>query len=213
MGYGFCVRMRGPMALFTRPECKAERVTYEAITPTAARGALESVYWHPGLRYVIDRITVLNPIRYDSIRRNEVGAVAGAGNIRQAMNGKPYHIDVTAERQQRASVILRDVDYLVDAHFVLVKDKLGERDDEKEFYNILLRRLRNGQHYAQPYLGTREFAGELSLVEGERPKSCYTDEAERDLGFMLLDVEYGETTATPRFFHAVMRGGEIEVSA
>ena len=213
MGYGFCVRMQGPWALFTRPECKGERVTYETITPTAARGALESVYWHPGMRYMIDRITVLSPIRYDSIRRNEVGAVATLGNIRQAMNGKPYHLDATAERQQRASVLLRDVDYLVDAHFALVPDKLAEGDDEKKFYNILLRRLRAGQHYAQPYLGTREFPAQLTLVEGERPVSCYANEAERDLGFMLLDVEYGESTATPRFFHAMMRHGEIEVKA
>ena len=212
MGYGFCVRVQGNMALFTRPECKAERVTYEAITPTAARGVIEAVYWHPGLMYVIDRITVLSPIRYDSIRRNEVGSVASLGNIKGAMAGRPYHLDATADRQQRASVILRDVDYLIDAHFQLRPDKLSSGDDAAKFYNMLLRRLRNGQHYAQPYLGCREFAAKVSLVEGERPQSCYHAEAERDLGFMLQDIEFGDTEATPRFFHAYLKHGEIEVT-
>lgn len=211
MGYGFCIRAQGSMALFTRPECKAERVTYEAITPTAARGLIEAVYWHPGLRYVVERVTVINPIRYDSIRRNEVGSVALLGNLKAAMEGKPYHLDATDDRQQRASVILRDVDYLIDAHFVLVPEKMSPGDDEKKFYNILLRRLRNGEHHAQPFLGCREFPARVSLVEGERPQSCYRNEEERDLGFMLGDIEYGDTEATPRFFHAFLRHGEIEV--
>lgn len=211
MGYGFCVRVQGEMALFTRPECKAERVTYEVITPTAARGVIEAVFWHPGLKYCIDRITVLSPIRYDSIRRNEVGSVATMGNTKQAMAGRPYHLDATADRQQRASVILRDVDYLIDAHFLLRPGNLKPGNDAAKFYNMLLRRLREGQHHAQPYLGCREFAAKVSLVEGERPQSCYYTEAERDLGFMLRDIEFGDTEAQPSFFHACIRHGVIEV--
>lgn len=211
MGYGFCIRVQGDMALFTRPECKAERVTYEVITPTAARGVIEAVYWHPGLKYVIDRITVLSPIRYDSIRRNEVGSVVTLGNVKSAMAGNPYHLDATADRQQRASVVLRDVDYLIDAHFQLQPQKLSPGDDAAKFYNMLLRRLRNGQHYYQPYLGCREFAAKVSLVEGDRPPSCYCTEEERDLGFMLKDIEFEDKAATPSFFHACLKHGEIEV--
>ncbi len=209
MAYGFCVRVWGEAALFTRPETKAERVSYSVITPSAARGIVEAVFWHPGMRYVIDRITVLNPIRFDSIRRNEVGEMPSFRSIMSAYrHGAPYHLDAVANRQQRASVILRDVAYLVDGHFNILPDKIGEKEDEKEFYNILLRRLRKGQHFAKPCLGCREFAANVALVEGERPVSCYAALPEMDLGFMLYDIDY-ENGCAPLFFHAVMRRGEI----
>lgn len=210
MGYGFCVRIRGETALFTRPECKAERMSYSVITPSAARGILESVFWHPGMKYVIDCITVLSPIQFDSIRRNEVGAVAKLGNIRKAgKTGGDYHLDSTAERQQRAAVVLRNVDYLVDGHFVIDAATIGERDTQEGFYNILLRRLRKGQHFQAPCLGCREFPAQVSLVEGERPESVYKDLAELDLGYMLYDIEYGKESCRPQFFHAIMRNGSI----
>lgn len=210
MGYGFCVRIRGERALFTRPELKGERVSYHTITPSAARGIIESVFWHPGMRYVIDRITVLAPFRFDSVRRNEVGAVAKLGTVRTAAKrGGALSLDPVENRQQRASVLLRDVDYLVDAHFEIVPEKLGEHDDEKGFYNIILRRLRKGQRYSCYYLGCREFPARVELVEGERPVSCYAALEELDLGWMLWDMDYGEKECTPRFFHAVMRHGEI----
>lgn len=209
MGYGFCVRVWGDAALFTRPEAKAERVSYSALTPSAARGVVEAVFWHPGMRYVIDRITVLRPIRFDSIRRNEVGAMAKLGSIKTAyLHGGPLYLDAVAERQQRASVVLRDVDYLVDGHFDILPGKIGPQEDEKEYYNMLLRRLRKGQHFAQPCLGCREFAANVALVEGERPKSCYAELPEMDLGFMLYDVDY-QNGCAPLFFHAVMRRGVI----
>jgi CRISPR-associated protein Cas5 subtype I-C len=214
MGYGFCVRIRGDRALFTRPEAKAERVSYPVITPSAARGILDAVFWHPGMRYVIDRITVLAPIRYDSVRRNEVGAVAHLGNIRAAgSSGGPYHLNVTENRQQRAAVILRQADYLVDAHFDILPETLGEQDDAEKFYNILLRRLRRGQNFRQPCLGCREFPARVELVECDRPVSCYAQLAEMDLGYMLYDLRYEETECTPQFFHAVMRSGVITPEA
>ncbi len=211
MGYGCCVRIRGDMALFTRPECKGERVSYNVITPSAARGIIEAVFWHPGMRYVIDKVTVLNPIRFDSIRRNEVGRKIPLRTVKAAYtSGGPLFLSAPDERQQRASVILRDVDYLVDFHFTLDPGKLREHDDDKKFYNMLLRRLRNGQHYAQPCLGTREFPAYVSLVEPDdpRPESAYRDTPEHDLGFMLYDIDY-DNDCTPSFFHAVMRRGEI----
>lgn len=210
MGYGFCVRIRGDTALFTRPEAKAERVSYSVITPSAARGILEAVFWHPGMKYVIDRITVLAPIRFDSVRRNEVGSVVKLKNVQRAgKTGEPYHLDATADRQQRASVVLRDVDYLVDGHFEILPDEIGERDTQAGFYNMLLRRLRKGQHYHAPCLGCREFPARVTLVEGERPQSVYRDLPEMDLGFMLYDMVYGKENCTPVFFHAVMRQGVI----
>ena len=210
MGYGVCVRIRGDGALFTHAEAKGERMSYEVITPSAARGILESVFWKPAIRYRIDRITVLNPIRFDAIRRNEVGAVASMGSIRRAYtSGGAYHLDAPKERQQRASAYLRDVDYLVDAHFDLVPERVGPEDTPEKFYNMLLRRLRMGQHFAQPVLGCREFPARVELVEGERPGSCYADTAEYDLGWMLWDVDY-ENDCRPVFFHAVMRRGTIE---
>jgi CRISPR-associated protein Cas5d len=210
MGYGFCVRVRGEAALFTRPECKAERMSYSVITPSAARGILESIFWHPGMKYVIDAITVLNPIRFDSVRRNEVGTVAKLNVIkRAATSGGDYHLDTTKNRQQRASIILRDVDYLIDAHFDIIPDEIGERDSAAEFYNILLRRLRKGQHYSAPCLGCREFPAWVSLVEENRPQSIYKDLDEMDFGFMLYDIEYGKTNCSPKFFHAVMKNGVI----
>jgi len=209
MGYGVCVRIRGEGALFTRPECEGERMSYECLTPSAARGILEAVFWHPSMRYRIDRITVLNPIRFASIRRNEVGSTATVALAKRAYtSGAGYHLDATADRQQRASVYLIDVDYLVDAHFELVPVKAGADDTPEKFYNMLLRRLRKGQHFAQPVLGCREFAAQVELVEGERPRGFYADTGDYDMGLMLYDVDY-ENGFTPIFFHAVMHGGEI----
>ena len=210
MGYGFTVQIWGERALFTRPECKAERVSYSVITPAAARGVIESIFWHPGQKYIIDRITVLSPIRFDSVRRNEVGSVAKLGSIRKARNtGENYYINPVEDRQQRAAVILRDVNYLVDGHFEINSQTMGERDTPEAFYNILLRRLRKGQHFQQPCLGCREFPANVKLVEGERPRSVYSELEEMDLGFMLYDMDYQADKVVPHFFHALMRNGEI----
>ena len=211
MGYGFCVRARGDRALFTRPEMKAEPYSYSVLTPGAAAGILESVFWHPGMKYVIDKITVLNPIQFDQVRRNEVGSVPSIRQIRAAgKSGEPYHQNPTTDRQQRNSVILRDVDYLIDAHFIIKRDEIGERDTPEGFYNILLRRLRKGQHFKQPCMGCREFPAYVSLVEGERPPSVYEDLPEMDLGYMVHHVEYLSSGGKDVVFHAIMRNGVID---
>jgi CRISPR-associated protein Cas5d len=216
MGYGIKVRVSGQRACFTRPEMHAERVSYDVITPSAARGVLEAVYWKPAIRWVIDGITVLNPIKFDTIRRNEVASKASYRNAKTVMatGHGALGIDVTADRQQRNTLYLVDVDYLVDAHFEIDQEKAGDSDSEAKHYNIALRRLRSGQCFNQPYLGCREFPATVSLMEeGEPvPKSFYAGEEERDLGFMLYDLDFSDPAApTPLFFRAVMRNGFIDV--
>lgn len=136
MGYGIRVEAWGPYALFSRPEMKAERVSYDVITPSAARGLIEAVYWKPAIRWKIDRIYVCNPIRFTNIRRNEVASKISASVVRSAMNGgdMPY-LNTSAEIQQRASMALYDVRYIIDAHFELT-DKAGPTDTEEKHYAI-----------------------------------------------------------------------------
>lgn len=215
MAYGFRVKAWGDMALFTRPELKVERYSYDVITPSAARGMLESVYWHPGMRYVIDRIHVLNPIEFTSVRRNEVKSKASAALLRSASEGKKSlpHIYAGDEIVQRASVVLTDVCYVIEAHFEMTKDA-SEDDNPGKFCDIFRRRLEKGQCYSQPYFGCREFAANLAPVEGEwPPHGAYSDVAEKDLGLMLYDMDYSDPSEyKPMFFKAVMRNGIIDVA-
>lgn len=218
MGYGVSIRIRGPRACFTRPEMHTERVSYDVITPSAARGILEAVYWKPAIRWVIDRIEVLNPIAFETIRRNEVSSKASYQNARQVMNSGvgALGIDVTADRQQRNTLYLVDVDYVVDAHFELLPDKCGPDDTREKHYNIALRRLRKGQCFNQPYLGCREFPAQVALVEDRTmvPVSYYSTDNERDLGFMLYDLDFSNAKdIRPDFYRAVMRNGIIDVEA
>lgn len=214
MAFGFSIEAWGDRALFTRPELSVERVTYDVITPSAARGLIESVYWHPGMRYVIDRIHVINPIRFSSVRRNEVKKKASVSTVRGYVQGtKPMpHISTQKERTQRASLILTDVRYVIDAHFVMT-DMASEGDNPGKFCDILKRRLRRGQCYSQPYFGCREFAANVRLLEGEPPAGAYDAIAERDLGIMLYDMDYSDPSEiAPMFFRAVMRNGIVDVS-
>ena len=166
MGFGITIRVRGDYALFTRPEMKVERVSYDVITPSAARGIIEAVYWKPAIRWVIDRIRVLNEIQFTNIRRNEVSDKISTREAERRMNGanEPFFMDATDKRQQRAAMVLRDVDYVIEAHFELT-DRAGPEDTVEKHYNIVLRRLRKGQHYHAPCLGTREFPAQVELVE------------------------------------------------
>lgn len=214
MGYGITLRVRGPYALFTRPEMKAERVSYDMITPSAARGLIEAIYWKPAIRWVIDKIHVLREIEFTNIRRNEVSLKASVNNALQAMRGsnKPLYISVVDTRQQRASMVLKDVDYVIEAHFEKVESKWSERDTEEGHYNIALRRLRMGQYFHAPCLGTREFPAKVEGVEDRSaiPKSPLV--GERDLGWMLYDLDF----SNPRdirslFFHAVLRDGVLDL--
>lgn len=214
MGYGITIRVQGRYALFTRPEMKVERVSYDVITPSAARGILEAVYWKPAIRWVIDKIHVLREIEFTNIRRNEVSDKISVDNAMQVMKGanKPLYIAATDARQQRAAMVLKDVDYVIEAHFEKVEKEWGERDTEEGHYNIVLRRLRQGQHFHAPCLGTREFPAKVTLIEDKNdiPKSPLTDK--RDFGWMLYDLDFSNPRdIKPMFYHAIMQDGMIDV--
>ncbi|HQN03963.1 MAG TPA: type I-C CRISPR-associated protein Cas5c [Anaerolineaceae bacterium] len=214
MGYGFIVRVSGPYALFTRPEMKVERVSYDVITPSAARGILEAVYWKPAIRWVIDKIHVLNEIRFANIRRNEVKDKISTDNVKKVMKGGEgeLFISSTESRQQRASMVLRDVDYVIETHFEKNDLKWGEKDSEEGHYNIALRRLRQGQHFHAPCLGTREFPARVVLLEqhSEIPESAIN--GERDLGWMLYDMDFANPRdIQPRFFKACLQEGILDL--
>lgn len=215
MTYGFRVEVWGERALFTRPELSVERMSYDVITPSAARGLIESIYWHPGIRYSIDRIHVLNPIRFTNVRRNEVKSKASSSALRSAVTGVKElpHIDRRADIQQRAALILTDVHYVVEAHFDLT-DKAVPGDNPGKFKDIIRRRLEKGQCYSTPYLGVREFPAFFKAYEGEMPPAgFYSDEGTRDLGLMLYDMDYSDPgDITPMFFRAVMRHGVVDVA-
>lgn len=202
----------GEYALFTRPEMKVERVSYDVMTPSAARGLIEAVYWHPGLRWHIDRIYVLNPIRFTGIRRNEVKSVVSATNARAVMAGgrRRLYIDRSADIQQRAATVLKDVHYVIDAHFTLT-GKANETDNPGKFQDIIRRRLDRGQCYHTPYFGCREFPAGFRRFTGGRPETAYPDET-KDLGYMLYDMDYSDLkNITPTFFRAKLVNGVLDL--
>lgn len=206
MPFGVTVRVWGDYALFCRPEMKVERVSYDVMTPSAARGILEAIYWKPEIRWVVDRIHVLNPIRFDNIRRNELGGKVPVGNVKKAMkDGKsPVETVIEGDRQQRATLLLRDVDYGIQAHF---ECRSGERNEGKHL-DIFNRRVRKGQCFHHPYLGCREFPAAFGPADDGFPPSELS--GEKDLGWMLHDIDF-ENDRTPRFFRAVMKDGVIDV--
>ena len=212
MAYGIKLAVWGERACFTRPEMKVERVSYDVITPSAARGILEAIHWKPAIRWVIDRLHVLKPIRFESLRRNEVADSIPAGKVKTAMKansieGLHYCVDDSKNRQQRAATVLRDVAYIIEAHFELT-DKAGEGDTEGKHLDIFKRRARRGQCFHTPCLGVREFPANFRLLEeGEGHQS---EVGERDLGFMLHDIDFA-AGMTPKFFRAVMHNGIINV--
>lgn len=209
MGFGISMEVWGDYALFTRPEMKAERVSYDVITPSAARGILEAIYWHPGMRWLVDRIHVLNPIKFTNVRRNEVQSVVSARNIRDMMNGGPApFISAHDDIMQRASLLLKDVRYVIDAHFELTVPPDTDAFVEK-FFNMANRRLKKGQCYHQPCFGCREFPAHFIPNPVAEPVTAYPDET-KDLGIMLYDMDYSdEENITPVFFRAIMRNGVI----
>lgn len=217
MGYGIKLHIWGERACFTRPEMKVERVSYDVITPSAARGILEAIHWKPAIRWQVDRIHVLKPIRFESIRRNEVGSKVSARNVLSAMKAKSTQDLYTVadeDRQQRAATVLRDVAYVIEAHFELT-DKAGADDNEGKHLDQFKRRARKGQCFHQPCMGTREFPAHFALLEEADgwPTSALSDtDKNRDLGWMLHDIDFAAGNA-PRFFRAEMKGGVIEVPA
>lgn len=237
MSYGITLEVSGDYALFSRPEMKVERVSYDVMTPSAARGILEAIYWKPQIRWVIDRIHVLNPIRFTNIRRNEISNKAPKPPSDLILNGGHADLGIQIDavdnsgklkyRQQRASLLLRDVRYLIDAHFDILdrrfeKDgpELSENDVAGKHLDMFNRRARSGQVFQQPYFGCREFPVRFHLLEADaaRPEADESLHGENDLGFMLHDIEFDQDPrtkrvreTTPHFFRAQMKDGVIDV--
>lgn len=208
------VEVWGDYACFTRPEMKTERVSYDVMTPSAARGLLESIYWHPGLRWVIECIHVCSPIRFTNIRRNEVKDVISARAVKSVMEkGKgidELYLATTESIQQRAAMVLKDVHYVIDAHFDMT-DKAAPGDNPGKFQDIIKRRLERGQCYSMPYFGTREFAAHFARCT-ELPPCPEELLGERDLGWMLWDMDYTDPQdIKPKFFRAKLADGAMDV--
>lgn len=216
MSFGVRLHVWGERACFTRPEMKVERVSYDVITPSAARGILEAIHWKPSIRWCVDRIHVLKPIRFESIRRNEVAGKLPAGTVSKAMKAQRvddvnYFVDDNKNRQQRAATILRDVGYVIEAHFEFTT-RADDSDTPGKHLDIFNRRARQGQCFHMPCLGTREFPAAFALIEHDdaMPEVDNQLSGDRDLGFMLHDIDFANGK-TPRFFRARMQDGVIEV--
>ncbi|MBE0461584.1 MAG: type I-C CRISPR-associated protein Cas5 [Candidatus Aminicenantes bacterium] len=233
MAYSVKLRVWGAYASFNRPEMKVERVSYDVMTPSAARGILEAIYWKPGMRWIVNAIHVLKPILFTHVRRNEVGGkIPVKGSVGAAMKGKSADLGISVEehRQQRAAMILRDVCYGIEAHIEILRpdidaDGMPLKNPEAKHIETFNRRAAKGQFFHQPYLGTREFPAFFELAEGF--PACPEDlRGEHDLGLMLHDIEFHEDskhgtiiesnegrrlTATPRFFRAFMHDGVIPI--
>lgn len=232
MNYGITLKISGDYALFSRPEMKVERVSYDVMTPSAARGVLEAIYWKPQIRWIIDEITVLNPIRFTNIRRNEVSSkipVKGASGVNAGMRDPAItpHMAVDQHRQQRASLVLKDVAYLIKAHIAIL-DRRVEKDSEPvpeneavgKHLDMFKRRARKGQSFHHPYFGCREFPVDFELIENESdlPTPDPSLDGDKDLGYMLHDIEFDQEqttkkvkTTVPHFFRAHMTNGTINV--
>jgi len=207
----FVLEVRGDWACFTRPEMKVERVSYDVITPSAARAVFEAVFYKPAIRWAVRRIELLAPVRWMNLRRNEVASVVSTRNVQQAMKQGVGELAlyVDEDRQQRAALLLREVAYRLHADLMVHAD----RDDPEppgKFFAMFERRARKGQCVNQPYLGCREFAARWRLVDDLRSEPPPFDET-RDLGWMLHDMDFSDPAdPQPRFFRARMTQGVIE---
>lgn len=217
MTFGARLHVWGDFACFTRPEMKVERVSYDIMTPAAARGILEAIHWKPAIHWQVQRIHVLRPIRFQSIRRNEVADRASIANARKAMNAGTtagLGLDVAAARQQRAAMVLRDIAYVIEAHFELT-DQAGAEDTPAKHIAMFHRRAATGQYFHQPCLGTREFPASFRLIGEDEalPESTLPAvDRDRDLGWMSYEPGYpGGPPA--RFFRARLRDGVLDVAA
>jgi len=211
----FCLEVWGPMACFTRPELKVERVSYDVITPSAARAIFEAIFWKPAIRWEVTKIEVLNPIKWTSVRRNEVGAVASK---------TPIFIE--EKRQQKNTLMLQDVRYRLWAKQVFIPlqkrnpddvkaSESGNRQDENPGkYNAMFeRRASKGQCFNQPYLGTRECAASFRLIDPDAEELTPPICESRDLGIMLFDMDFDGSPDNPdaMFYRAKMDNGVIIV--
>jgi len=211
----FCLEISGDFACFTRPEMKVERVSYDIITPSAVRAVFESILWKPAIRWQPERVQVLAPIRWTTIRRNEVGSKISTASVKATLQRGvgALALYVEEDRQQRASLLLRDVRYRVTASFSLT-DKAGAEENIQKFAEMFARRADKGQCVNQPYLGCREFACDFRLVDPvEEPAAIPAElRGERDLGWMLYDLDFTDTASPqPRFFRARMLDGVVNI--
>jgi len=196
----FRLKVWGRNACFTRPEMKVERVSYDVMTPSAARGVLEAILWKPAIRWKVTQIDVLNPIKWESVRRNEVGAV---------MSPRTSGLFIEEQRQQRAGLFLRDVAYTIHAYFEMT-DKAGAEDSVVKFQEMFLRRSERGQCYHRPYLGCREFAADFEVFTNGKPIPEPISET-RDLGWILYDMDFNGKEPMPRFFRANLDNGRMMI--
>ena len=206
----YCLEISGDLACFTRPEMKVERVSYDVITPSAARAVFESILWKPAIRWHVRRIEVLKPVRFMNLRRNEVSAVVSTRNVQQAMaaGSGTLGLYIEDERQQRAGYFLRDVAYRIHADLSLTP---GGTDPLMKYTEMFTRRASKGQCVNQPYLGCREFAAAFSLVTVDTPSATPIGDT-RELGWMLHDLDFTHPAdPQPRFFNAKMINGEVQV--
>lgn len=215
------LRVWGRNACFTRPEMKVERVSYDVMTPSAARGILEAILWKPAIRWVVEQIDVLKPIRWESVRRNEVGS---------RMSPRSDGLFVEDQRQQRAGLLLREVDYVIHAHFEMT-GKVGSDDGTIKYQEMFIRRAGEGQCFHRPYLGCREFAADFELIPHDKPlpepaagSSDLGFGVPRDLGWMLYDLFHDNTEdvdnrhfcgegCRPGFFRGELKDGILGVPA
>ena len=211
---GFCLEVSGEFACFTRPEMKVERVSYDVITPSAARNIFQAILWKPAIDWRIHKIEVLKPIRWISLRRNEVSDVIASSTVNTAMKNGSGHLAqyIEDQRLQRAGLLLRDVSYRIHADFVMT-GRAGIHDNSGKFTEMFRRRVNKGQCFNQPYLGTREFSCSFRLVHDPDSETPAIDDT-RDLGWMLFDMDFSnKTEPTPQFFHAHMNKGVIQIPA
>lgn len=203
---GFILEISGELACFTRPELKVERVSYPVITPSAARNILMAILWKPAIRWQVKKIEILKPIRWANVRRNEVGV---------KMSDRSRALYVEDNRQQRASMLLRDVAYRIHADFGLTAEA-GPDDNRRKFADMFERRARKGQYFHQPYLGCREFPCHFRLLE-KAEDGLPREDITQDFGFMLYDMDYSKSDprdsnrAEPMFYHCKAEHGLIIV--
>jgi len=208
----YCLEVSGDFACFTRPEMKVERVSYDVITPSAARAVFEAILWKPAIRWRVRRIEPLKPIRWISLRRNEVGAVVPVGSVKSAMNkgAGDLALYIEDERQQRAGLFLRDVAYRLHADLEVLSE-VGANNSPPKFWEMFERRAGRGQCVNQPYLGCREFACDFRLID-ETAKAPPAIPENRDLGWMLHDLDFANAAEPkPRFFRAELKEGVMAV--
>lgn len=210
----FCLEVSGDFACFTRPEMKVERVSYDLITPSAARAVFESILWKPAIRWHIRRIEVLKPVRWTSVRRNEVGAVISSRNVSSAMNAGHGQLAlyVEDERQQRAGLILRDVAYRLHAELEFLPER-APADNATKYAEMFRRRAAKGQCVNQPYLGCREFAARFRLVDEAIESAPPEPSVDGELGWMLYDMDFSNPAdPRPTFFRACVDKGVLDLT-